>query len=121
MGFRDDANLDTSQIEDERGSTGRRVPGGGLTIGGGRLGLGSAPVRLRFGVNVFGDNGGLGSLSGLDNVTAGAPSADNTELNASCRTGADANRREDCRIVGYVNSIQAYWKAEFARNGATYE
>jgi uncharacterized protein len=122
LGFKDDAELDTSQVEDERGSTGRmgRVPGGGLTVGGGGLGLVIALVGLLFGVNVFGGSGGLGSLGGLDNITAGAPSADNTELSASCRTGADANQREDCRIVGYVNSIQAYWKAEFAGAGRTY-
>jgi predicted metalloprotease len=37
-----------------------------------------------------------------------------------CQTGADANRRADCRIVGFVDSIQAYWSEEFGRRGQRY-
>jgi predicted metalloprotease len=94
-----------------RGSTGRSM--GGLAAGGGGLGVVLAIVlTLVFGTNVLGGGGLGGGLSNLDDLTAGrAPNAPAGQI-AACRTGADANAREDCRIVGYVNSIQKYWKGE---------
>ncbi|MCA1692755.1 MAG: neutral zinc metallopeptidase [Actinobacteria bacterium] len=33
----------------------------------------------------------------------------NSDLSAECQTGEDANQRDDCRIVGVINSVQEYW------------
>ncbi len=43
-----------------------------------------------------------------------------SDLVSECQTGADANTRQDCAIVGYVNSIQAYWSDVFAGQGYEY-
>jgi predicted metalloprotease len=96
MEFEENARLDTSQVSDRRGMGGR-----GMALGGGGLGIVGVVLALLLGVNPADLTGG-----------ASAPAA--TESRASdladrCRTGADANRDEDCRIVGIANSVQFYW------------
>ena len=92
-------------------------------MGGGGLGLIVAIVLLLLnqGGVLSGGGNGLGPLSGLDNTSAGTPQADNSQIASSCKTGIDANNRDDCRIIGFVNSVQAYWRSEFDRNGKQYE
>lgn len=110
MSFDPNRRLDPSQVEDRRG---RRM-GAPVAIGGGGIGLIVLLLAVVLGVDP-------GAFTGA----AQAPSAQ-TEytspdtLAEECRTGADANSRQDCRIVGFVNSIQAYWTDEFERQGASY-
>ena len=124
--FDDDVNLDTSQVEDLRGSGGGRGGRGGLALGGGGLGIIGVILVLLLGGNPFGGGNGLGPLGGLADETAGGsiqPGANGGSggLAASCQTGTDANTKEDCRIVGYVNSIQKYWSDEYRRGGGRYQ
>lgn len=35
-----------------------------------------------------------------------------SDLSERCQTGDDANQQEDCRIVGVINSVQAYWSSQ---------
>jgi predicted metalloprotease len=119
--FDPNARLDTSEVRDERGSGGMfgSVPGGGLTVGGGGLGILATIAIILF--NVLGGGGSsLGGLGSLQNQSTygGAPAGSN--LSQQCQTGADANNNEDCRIVGYVDSVQKYWTSEFAQMGRTY-
>ena len=66
--------------------------------------------------------GGSGNaLNGLDGITVGlAAASPSSTLGTDCRTGADANTRQDCRIVADVNSVQAYWKGYFQAHGKPY-
>lgn len=125
--FNDDVNLDTSQVEDLRGSGGGRMGGrGGMVAGGGGLGIIGIIIVLLLGGNPFGTDGGLGGLGGLEDQVAGGTLTQGAkggsgELAANCATGADAEAREDCRIVGYINSIQAHWSREYASRGGRYQ
>ncbi len=112
MSFNDKSRLDPSQVQDRRG----RGRGTTMAIGGGGIGIVILVLSLLFGVNL----GDLGGLTGQGLPAATQSVSDTTDLAAQCQTGADANNREDCRIVGYVNSIQAFWSDEFARQGAQY-
>jgi uncharacterized protein len=103
MKFRPGARLDTGQVQDRRGMGGGR----GLAVGGGAGTIIVVLVLALLGVNVTGGGGGPSpvSLGTPDSSSSGAPS----DLSTACKTGSDANQREDCRIVGVVNSVQAYW------------
>jgi len=109
MTFRGNAPLDPSQVEDQRGGGGT---GGGLggpvVVGGGGIGLVILIIALLLGVNPLSDYGGTN------------PSIDGAPSVQDCQTGADANKRDDCRIVGFVDSVQKYWTDEFTRRGDTY-
>ncbi|HVD48272.1 MAG TPA: neutral zinc metallopeptidase [Candidatus Limnocylindria bacterium] len=110
MSFNPNAPLDPGQVTDVRGS---RIGGRGLLIGGGGIGT----VVLVVIYLLLGGN--PADLTTAD-PGAGAPSGGST-LQQECSTGADANKKEDCRIVGYVNSVQKFWKDEFAGSGQQYE
>src|SRR5262245_12102600 len=100
MSFDPGARLDPGQVGDVRGRTGGGR-GPTLAVGGGGLGLILAIAYILLGGNpadLISTGGGGGQVAG-----------ENTTLEEQCRTGADANERDDCRIVGYVNSIQSYW------------
>jgi predicted metalloprotease len=111
MPFNDRSRLDPSQVEDRRG----RGTGTKVALGGGGLGLVVLVVALLLGV----DPSSLGSVTEPPSVSTESPGS-TSSLQEQCQTGADANTREDCRIVGFVNSIQSFWTDEFARRGASY-
>jgi uncharacterized protein len=135
MRFNDNAQLDTTQVEDERGQSGGGgfggfggAGGGGgfnmpIVVGGGGGGLLLLLLVLAF--NLLG--GGLtGSSSGPATAPiSGTNNYQGVQVSGStvaqdCRTGADANARTDCRIVGVVNSVQEYWSTELPRRGVRY-
>jgi uncharacterized protein len=121
MRFRPGARLDTGQVTDLRGS---RMGGrGGAAIGGGGLGLVGLVIWLLISLLSGGGNG-LGQLAPLDQQTvgqSGQPGQVATPSDLSnCRTGADANARDDCRVVGVVNSVQKFWNGVFQRSNRQY-
>jgi predicted metalloprotease len=117
MTFDPNARLDASQVEDVRG---RRVGRAGVAVGGGGVGL---VLLVLFALLGGGGSPSADDLSQLLGEAAGGGAAQapsSTFLAVACTSGADANAREDCRILGYVNSVQAFWKDEFTRSGLTY-
>jgi uncharacterized protein len=110
MSLNPDAQPDTSQIEDQRGSGG----GGGLaglpipTGRGGIVGLIATVILLLAG-------GGFGASQILGGGGGGGQ-PDNGTLNQECAT-SNPNRLNnvDCRNVLYINSIQNFWQGELPK------
>ena len=98
----EDARIDTSQVEDRRGSGG----------GGGRAGIplpsgkgGWIGLVVALLVALAGGGVGLNQFTGGDEGGGG----DNTALEQKC-AAENALDQLDCRNTLYVNAIQAYWQ-----------
>jgi hypothetical protein len=99
MTFRRGTRLDPGQVRDLRGR------GGAVALGGGLGGIAVLVLVLLLG----GTPQDAATLTGiLDGTTVGNQQPN--DLSQECQTDVDANSREDCRIIGYVNSVQAYWQ-----------
>jgi predicted metalloprotease len=96
MTFRRRVRLNPGQVRDMRGK-------GGLALGGGLGG-----VILLVAILLLGGDPSQIPMEALNGITVGA-GQDNSQLEQECQTGEDANQRQDCRIVGFVNAIQEYW------------
>src|ERR1700751_5665029 len=95
MTFNEGMQIDTSTASASGG-------GRGIAIGGGLGGLLFLVVALLLGV----DPGKVGTQLPLNTSQDVAPGFD---LN-QCRTGADANKYVQCRVVATGNSVDAVWK-----------
>ena len=89
MRFRPGATLDPSQVEDRRGGGMLGLPGGGLTVGGGGLGLVGIVIYLL--ITVLSERRLGGSLGEPRRLDASRRQPPGQVLGQECQTGADAN------------------------------
>ena len=115
MSFNDNVTLDTSQV----GSGGSGGGPGGLAVGGGIGGLILLVLSLVFGIPLGGSDPTTGGALDPGQVPAGGQQSG--DAFAQCRTGADANRDTQCRVIGTVNSVPAFWPAELPRYGKEWQ
>jgi predicted metalloprotease len=86
------------------------IPSGG----GGRIGMGTIVIVLLYVV--------FQAIAG-NNVVPGTGGSDQgSTATSNCRTGADANKSQDCAIDLITNSVQAYWSSAYQQQtGQAYQ
>jgi predicted metalloprotease len=99
MTFNEGMQIDTSTTS----TSGGRGPGRGIAIGGGLGGLLIVVVALFLGVD---PSSVVSPQQQFDTGGVEAPGFDLTQ----CKTGADANRIVQCRVVATGNSVDGVWE-----------
>jgi len=101
MRFNRRARLDSDQV--------RTRKGGAAAVGGG---AGVIGIVVLLAIQLLGGGGSdlSGALGALEGTRTGGQVT--SEPLEQCRTGADAERSQECRIVAVVNSIQALWSEQ---------
>lgn len=99
MTFNDNARIDTSKVQRRRGSRAAVVGGGSLI---GVLVLFLASQLLGF---------DLTPLAGI--VGGGNQSSEEVMNSDDCKTGAEANTNDECRMIAATDSIDVFWNGQF--------
>jgi predicted metalloprotease len=99
MTFNEGMQIDTSTTSTGGGGRG---PGRGLAIGGGLGGLLVVVVAMFLGI----DPGTI--LPQQQQIDTGGAQGQSTDL-SHCKTGADANKYVECRVVATGNSVDGVW------------
>lgn len=115
MRFDERSELDTSQVDDQRGGGGGGI-GGWVGMGGGVSVVG---LLLYFLLSYLGGSSSSPLSGGLSGLGTGQ-SVNDTQISQSCRSGRDANTALDCEVIGVDNSLDAYWSGAFVGSGKTY-
>jgi uncharacterized protein len=105
MQLNENARIDTSQVDDQRGASGGGGMGGlpiPIPVGGGKVGLIITLVVVVASVL-------LGGGFGLNQLTGDEGGAGDEALAQKC-AAQDALDQLDCRNTLFVNSIQDYWQ-----------
>jgi predicted metalloprotease len=110
--FNPRADISRGRVSDVRGGGGGGGGLGGLPMGaisGGGIGTTIVVIVIFVIVQLAGGGSGLGS----------AGPQETTDRYDNCRTGADANKSQDCARKAVEASLESYWAAELPRQTGT--
>ena len=116
MSFNEGTTLDTGQVESGGGGGSGGGPGG-IVVGGGIGGIIMLILALVFGINPGQSPTNPG---GADSGQVDPGGSQNADAFSQCKTGADANRNDTCRVIGTVNSVNNFWSQELPKYGKTW-
>jgi len=98
MTFNDDANIDTGKVQ-------RRSGGKTMAIGGGAIGI----IVLALASQLLGVD--LTPLAGVLGGGSGSGSDQVVDM-SDCKTGADANADDNCRMAAAADSLDTFWETQ---------